>query len=179
MSRWATPAANRCVCVVTQLVSKPPPLPPVHAMPIQARRAVEAVALIGPPAVDADIHERLVNRPVARHLTIGWPRLSGGASARQRLARCTDRSPSREPRPFDHDVQHDLEMLGVQFVEHLLRIGKVRRVPGELAVARIPAGRRELGAEIDQRVAGSFFSRNVRATPRISSGPASVRCDCW
>jgi len=25
---------------------------------------------------------------------------------------------------------------------------------------------------------GSFFSRKVFATPRISSGPASVRCDC-
>src|SRR5262249_9076326 len=38
---------------------------PVHAMPIQLRRPIEPVALIRPPAVDANVHERFMKRPVA------------------------------------------------------------------------------------------------------------------
>ena len=44
-------------------------------------------------------------------------------------------------------------MLRVHLVDHALRIGKVLLLPPELAVARVPARRRELGAEIDERVA--------------------------
>ena len=100
---------------------------PVHAVPLEARRPVEAVALIGPPAVDADIDERLVIRPVARHLAIVRPLVvsalrplgSGGA------VHGSGTVPVK-PSPFDHDVQHDLEVLRVQLVDHLLRIGEVR-----------------------------------------------------
>ena len=60
----------------------------------------------------------------------------------------------------------------------LLRIGKVLGLPGELAVARVPARRRELGAEIDQRVARQLLLAERPRHPSISSGPASVRCDC-
>src|SRR4029079_15407234 len=38
---------------------------PVHADAIEPRRGVEAVALIRPPAVDAEIEDALVMRPVA------------------------------------------------------------------------------------------------------------------
>src|SRR3990172_4067365 len=33
---------------------------PVHPMPIQTRRPIETITLIGPPTVRADIHQRLV-----------------------------------------------------------------------------------------------------------------------
>src|SRR5690348_15520008 len=46
---------------------------PVHPMPIEPRRAVEPIALVGPPAVHADVHERFMNRPVAGHLPIRRP----------------------------------------------------------------------------------------------------------
>ena len=94
---------------------------PIHPMPIEPRRAVEAVALIGPPAVDADDPSAACapassTTPAGRAAT-DCPASVPAAAA----ARCTDRSPCPSASPFDHDVQHDLEMLGVQLVEHLLR----------------------------------------------------------
>src|SRR5262249_47661333 len=54
-------------------------------------------------------------------------------------------------------VHRDSEVLAVQLREHLLGIGEVRRMPGELAVARVPARRRELGSEIDEKIAGQLL----------------------
>ena len=117
---------------------------PVHADAVETRDGIVGVALIGPPAVDADVEERLVRRPVARHLTLGRPRAGIALGVRQssrrdrrRRARVADAA--AEHAAFDRDVEHDLHVLRVQRVDHLLRIGEVRRVPGELAVVRVPA----------------------------------------
>src|SRR6185312_14854501 len=127
---------------------------PVHAMPVQLRGAVEAVALIGPPAVDAVLHHGSVIGPVARHLAIGRPLAIGRAPARQRRRGAWIVDAAGEMLAFDHDVNHDLEVLVVERSELLARLGEVAGMPAELAVARVPAGGRELRAEIDERVAG-------------------------
>src|SRR6185437_2410160 len=108
----------------------------------------------GPPAVDAVLHHGSVIGPVARHLAIGRPLVVRGATAwqRRRGARVVDAA--GEVLAFDHDVNHDLEVLVLERGELLARLGEVAGMPAELAVARVPAGGRELRAEIDERVAG-------------------------
>jgi hypothetical protein len=51
------------------------------------------------------------------------------------------------------DVQNDVEMLRVQLAYQLLRVGKDSLVEDEGAVAGVPAGGAEAGAEVDHRVA--------------------------
>ena len=150
---------------------------PIHADARQPRRRVEAVALIGPPAVDAEIEQRLVIRPVARHGAILGPAIVGRASARHGLvgrARIADRA--AHPPSFDDDVQHDFVVLRVRVVDEALRVGKVLRLPAELAVARVPSRRRELGAEIDQRVARQLLLAE-RARHPVDLVRARRACD--
>jgi hypothetical protein len=60
-------------------------------------------------------------------------------------------------------VEHDLEVRGVHLVDHALGFREIFLLPSELAVARVPARRRERGAEIDQRIARQFlFSKRAR-----------------
>src|SRR5687767_10832695 len=54
-------------------------------------------------------------------------------------------------------MHDDLEVIGMERVHHSFWIGEVGLVPGELAVARVPSRRRELGAQVDERVAGELF----------------------
>src|SRR5262249_56934537 len=58
----------------------------VHANAGQPRRRVQAVALIGPPAADADVIERLVNMPITTNLPIVRPFAVGRSPAPQRRA---------------------------------------------------------------------------------------------
>ena len=50
-------------------------------------------------------------------------------------------------------MRDDPQMFRVDLVEDSLRVGEIRWMPGELAVAGVPAGRRELRPEVDERVA--------------------------
>ncbi len=122
-------------------------------MAVEARRSVEPVSLIGPPPVDAELHRRLVRGPVARHLAIRRPVPVARASARQRWRRARVAHASGEGVPLDHHVEHDLEVLRMKLLDHRSGVGEVRGVPGELAVVRVPPGRAEIGAEVDERVA--------------------------
>src|SRR5262249_38211833 len=60
---------------------------PIHAVPIQPGGAVEAVALIGPEAVDAVVHHTFVKWPVARCLSVRWPLVVRRSARRQRFGR--------------------------------------------------------------------------------------------
>jgi hypothetical protein len=60
-------------------------------------------------------------------------------------------------------VEDHLEVEPVQRLDDPLWIGEVGRVERELAVVRVPAGRREAGAQIDERVAWqSLFAERAR-----------------
>ncbi len=65
-------------------------------------------------------------------------------------------------------------MLPVQLVEHLLRLREVFRVPGELAVVRIPARGDEVGAEIDERIARQLLLAELARDAHDLIGPAQV-----
>src|SRR5438876_899576 len=110
---------------------RPPELRPlpVHPVAVAPRRLVEAVALVRPPAVDARIEDAAVRGPVA---------------ANRKLVRTRGRtktvSSSGQPAAFsfyDH-VHYDAEMLGVEAVDHALRIWKIGGVPCEFGVPRVP-----------------------------------------
>ena len=82
-----------------------------------------------------------------------WPLLAGVTAARLgRGAWVVDRA--RELSSFDDGMEDNLVVHRVQRVDGAFRIREVLRVPGELPISSIPAGRRELGAEVDQSVAG-------------------------
>src|SRR2546425_7717693 len=136
---------------------------PVHAMAREPRWSIEAVTLIRPPAVDAHIVELFVNRPVTTYLSIIRPASVRCATARQWRSRAWIIHRARQTAPFEHGVQHHFEMLRVQLVYHLLRIGKVRLIPRELPVVRVPSGGSEVRPEIDDAVAGQFlFAEGAR-----------------
>ena len=144
---------------------------PVHPMPNEARRQVEAIALIGPPAVDAEVVERLVVGPVAGDVAILGPAILGIAPARHGVGRRAGLGHRpRHAAPLDDDVEDHLEVLGVHLVHHAFGFGKVLLLPPELAVARVPARGRELGAEIDERVA-----RQLLLAERLRDGQDLVR----
>ena len=125
---------------------------PIHPDPIEPRRRVESIALIGPPAVDAEIEQRFVVGPVAANAALVGPSVVGRSPARFRaVARVFRRA--RQMPSLDDDVQDDAIVQRVEFLDRAFRIREVRRVPGELAVVRVPARRREIRSEIDQRVA--------------------------
>ena len=125
-------------------------------MRLRARRdgRVETVALVGPPAVDAEIEHAACDaasssRPaVVRPLAVGVRPLGIGA----RGARIVHRA--GEVPALDDDVQHDLEVIACSSSIISFGSGKTFCVPGELAVVACssPTGQK-LGAEIDQRVA--------------------------
>ena len=127
---------------------------PIHADAGEPRPAVQAIALIRPPAVDAEVHRRLVIRPVAFDGAILGPAVVRRASARDSLVgRAGSGNGATHAPAFDHRVQHDLVVQRVEIVDGLLRIREVLLLPPELAVACVPSRRRELRAEIDQPVA--------------------------
>src|SRR6185436_17886287 len=79
------------------------------------------------------------------------------ASAREWRSSAAIIHGSGETPPFKNGVKHNLEVLRVQLVNHLFRLGKVRWMPGELSVVRVPPRGREVGAQIDERIAGQLF----------------------
>src|ERR1051325_10016567 len=84
---------------------------PIHANARHARRFIEAVALIGPHAVDTKIVQRFVIRPVTWHGAIGGPAIISRASTRHGFVwRALIGDGAAHALPFDDDVQHDLEM---------------------------------------------------------------------
>src|SRR5258708_10463981 len=132
---------------------------PIHADPAQARRRVEAVALIGPPAVDPQVEHALVMRPVTADASLLWPGAFREVTGRIRRppARFRRRARilhgARQVMPLDDDVEHDLVVQVVQVRDSLFGIREGLLLPGELAVVGVPARRAEVGAEIDQRIA--------------------------
>src|SRR5712692_7280728 len=126
-------------------------------MASETRGSIESVALVGPPPINANIVERLVNWPVTTDLPIVRPATIRRASARQRRSGTRIIHPASQPSPFEYSVKHHFEVLAVQLVDHLLRIREVRWVPGELAVVCVPARRTEVRAEIDKRIAWQLF----------------------
>ena len=94
---------------------------PVHPNSRQPRRLIEAVALIGPPAIDAEVVDAACDTAsstaTARssgHLSSGVRPLGTALSGSAGVVH----GPGHAP-PFDDDVQHDVEVLRVQLVDHL------------------------------------------------------------
>src|SRR5438309_682576 len=106
----------------------------VHPIALEARWRVEAIALIRPPAVHADVEQRLVHGPITARLTIGRPASIRRSSAGNGWRRAWIVHGSGEAPPFEVRVQDDLEMLVVQLLDGALRIGERRGVPGEPSV---------------------------------------------
>ena len=125
----------------------------VHAIARQAGRGIEAVALVGPPAVDPEIEQRLVHRPVATHLAVGRPAIVRRAAAGERRGGAGVVHRAGHLAAFDHGVQDHLEVLGMQLVDRALRVGERFGVPGELAVVGVPSVGAEVRAQVDHRVA--------------------------
>ena len=57
----------------------------------------------------------------------------------------------------NHIVKHDAEAIFVKLLDDFFRLGKYAGVPRERSIFRVPSGRAEAGAEIDQRIAGKLF----------------------
>src|SRR2546429_3552384 len=106
---------------------------PVHTMAREPRWAIETVSLIGPPAVRSHIVELFVDRPVTTYLSIVGPPSIQCSPTRQRRSRARIAYAARQAPAFEHRVQHHFEVLRVQLINHLLRIGKILRIPGELS----------------------------------------------
>src|SRR3569623_374204 len=56
-----------------------------------------------------------------------------------------------------HHVQHNVEMIAVKFIQHLLGIGKCLRVEREGTVPRIPTRGAESRPKIDQPITGQLL----------------------
>ena len=91
-----------------------------------------------------------------------------------RGARIVDRA--GELSSFDDRMEDDLVVHRVQRVDSGFRIGKIPGVPRELPVSCVPARRRELGAQIDQGVAGQpLLSKGARnAQHFLGTGEGAV-----
>src|SRR5215831_4063928 len=74
-------------------------------------------------------------------------------------------------------MKNYLEVLSVQLFDHLLRIRKVCRVPDEFSVVSIPAGRREVSAQVDESITWQFLLAECACDPLnfIRSGERSMR----
>ena len=133
---------------------------PVHPIARQTRGRVEAVALVGPPTVDADVEQRFVRRPVAARLPVVRPLALRRAAAGQWRRRAAIGHTAFQSLAFEDDVQHDLEVIVVQLLNHARRIRKTFSLNpnSPLSVFQPEA---EAGAEIDHRVARQLLLRNV------------------
>src|SRR5438128_5631358 len=119
---------------------------PVHAMARQPRWAIEPVALIRPPAVRSHVVELFVYRPVTTYLSVIGPVSIRRSPTWQRRSRAWIAYASHQAPAFEHCVQHHLEVLRMQLINHLLRFGKILRIPRKLSVVRVPTRRREVRA---------------------------------
>jgi len=117
---------------------------PVHFIALEAGIDGEAVAFVGPPAVDAGCGDGEVLVPVGD----GVAGLFGfGAGVGNVAVEVAGRD----------DVDDHLEVLIVKLLDGLGRIGEDLLVEGEGAVVGVPARGAEAGAEIDEGVAGELF----------------------
>src|SRR5262245_19695706 len=90
---------------------------PVHPDAGELRRAVVAVALVGPPTVDAEVIERLVCGPVTADLMFRRPLSVWRSAGRNVWCGAWISECARELSTLSDDVQHDFEVLGVQLVD--------------------------------------------------------------
>ena len=104
--------------------------------------------------------------PVAGDLSLGRPLRRSRAPWRQFGRRARILHGADESLALNDDVDDHLEMVGVQLIEDAFRFREVRRMPGEFAVARVPAGGRELRAEIDQRLARQLLLAKRSGDPK-------------
>src|SRR5437867_765870 len=117
-----------------------------------------------------------MRRPVARHMPFLGPAIlcsaPRGFGRRAGIVHGTNEAPS-----FDHRVEHDLEVQRVQLIHDGLRVGEIAGMPGELAVPRVPSGRRELGPEVDHRVnRQAFLAERARpAKDFVRTGERAMR----
>src|SRR5437762_11019472 len=118
----------------------------VHAMAREARWSIEAGSLIRPPAIDAHVVELFMDRPITTYLSIIRPAAIRRSPTRQRRSRAWIAYVPRQAPAFQHCVQHHLEVLRVQLINHLLRFGKILLVPRKLSVVCVPSRRREVRA---------------------------------
>src|SRR6266498_1702978 len=131
-------------------------------MPRKTRRSIKTIALIGQPTIDANVIELFVNRPaVIRRSSAGQWRGCTGVIHR-----------TREAAPFKYSVKHNLEVTGMQLINHLLRVRKVFRVPGKLAVVGVPSRWRKVGAQIDQRITWQLLLTERAGYPNDFIRPA-------
>src|SRR5438552_605382 len=117
-----------------------------------------------------------MRRPVARHMPFLGPAIvcsaPGGFGRHAGIVHGTNEAPS-----FDHRVEHDLEVQRVQLIHDGLRVWEIAGMPGELAVPRVPSGRRELGPEVDHRVNRQAFlaERARHAKDFVRTGERAMR----
>jgi hypothetical protein len=129
----------------------------VHAIARQPGRRVQAISLVGPPAIDPQIDKRPMHRPVAGDLAVGRPMAIGGSAGRQRRGGAGIAHGTGEVFAFQYNMQHHFEVFVVELRHGPRGIGKSAGIPGEFAVVGVPAVGTKAGAEINHRVTGKFF----------------------
>src|ERR1700756_3792742 len=126
----------------------------VHAYSRQPRRRIEPAPRARPPAVDTEVGQRFVERPITTDLPVGRPfairrscrwQSSGGT----RIIHGAGQSLS-----FQHHMKNHSKMIRVELLDGAGRLWKCTRIPRELSVVGIPAIGTETGAQINQRGAG-------------------------
>src|SRR5437899_10531133 len=82
----------------------------IHLIASQAREGIEAVTLVRPPAVHAEIDQRLVIRPIAAHVPVRRPLAIGSPTARLGSGAAVGYAAAEAP-AFEYHVQDDFAML--------------------------------------------------------------------
>src|SRR6266436_3944429 len=100
---------------------------PIHPVASETRCDVERIAFVGPPAIHAQRENLAMYVPVATGLLVGGLRW---------IACIVHRAMQRAS--LDHDVRHNLEVLGVKLIEDRLGVRKDFPVELELAVVGVP-----------------------------------------
>src|ERR1017187_7725096 len=110
----------------------------IHPMPCQALRNIEPIAFVGPPAVNAVGERVAMPRPVIHNLA--WASFLAGRR----------RNGSMQITFRWHDVKNDLEIIGVQIMQHRrwFTVEKFR-IEFKRIVSPVPARRTKSGAEIN------------------------------
>src|SRR5262245_2374790 len=130
---------------------------PIHSMTEPARRLAKSITLIGPPAIDTEIKDAFVVRPVATH--------GQHVGLYCRRTFIFHRAGKVAVIRFDDDVQDNTEMHGVQLINMRLGVRKIRGVECEFRVGSressgglfyVPARGCETGSKVNKRVARQF-----------------------
>jgi len=151
----------------------------VHASARQPRRCVQAISLVGPPAIDPQIDKRPMHRPVAGDLAVGRPMAIGGSAERQRRGGAGIAHGTGEVFAFQYNMQHHFEVFVVELRHGPRGIGKSAGIPGEFAVVGVPAVGTKAGAENkSSRHREVFFlpegARPPPESPRADPGSGAI-----